>query len=826
MNTASDMNGLNGAAEVPLAEDAGLDIRRHLAVLRRRWLAIFACLVIVLTLAALYTFRQTPIYRASARLLIEQRIPQLTPFDTVQEIQDKTYLETHVELITSRAVLEKAIQDDADHWLATVLASEEEVALRNPGLIATVREEVDKLLSTEPIRTAEPWERLRGAIQVNPVRNTSLLDISVQGSVPAFTARVANAVARAYVDYSVAARQENAGETFGVLQLQRLEQEKALIGAEDELLGYREKTATPELGAGGGETLVHNRLKRLSEEFTAVQLQRIGLAVANMAAERAIQGKDDAMALLGVKYIREDPVVIRLYEQIVELRQQMESASQVYGEKHPEPNGKADIEALLGVKYIREDPVVSRIYEQIVEVRQQMESASQFYGNKHPEMADLEMRLANLQVQFEEAIQQVMAGLAMRLASLQVQFKEAVLQVGESVRQDYEMLADRERELITVLQAQSKLALDAETNSDQYDRLKRNVERQTKVFDVILDRMKEVDLTKDVRVTNVSLKQQAEVPRMPISPNKKRALLLGLFLGLMLGVVAAYGLEHLDDTVKTPEDVERQLQVPWLGYVPRIRSASRDTDGLAARARLTLDNPTSYESEAFRSIRTNVHFSAPPGDLKSLVVTSAAPQEGKTVVATNLAVSFARAGRRVLLVDADLRRPMVHKALGISRKPGLADVIIQGTTVEKTVQLLNPDGAEGLENLHVLTAGSHVPSPSELLGSVRAGDVMDALEASYDIVIYDSSPALFTADAAPLFHRCQGIILVVRAAKCRRKTAALTIKRLTGIGGHLIGVVLNDVRPAVLHTYGDGGYYYNAGYYRHYEQTPEEDTEK
>ena len=399
------------------------------------------------------------------------------------------------------------------------------------------------------------------------------------------------------------------------------------------------------------------------------------------------------------------------------------------------------------------------------------------------------------------------------------------MQAAESVQGEYQMLSDREQVILAALDEQGKLALEAEKKAGTYQRLRRDVDRQAKVFDVIIDRMKEVDLTKDARITNVSLKQLAAKPRLPISPNKPRALLLGVVLGLMLGVGAAYGLEWLDDTVKTPPDVEQKLRVPWLGYVPRIRTASQNGDAMGARARLVLDNPGGFESEAFRSIRTNVHFSAPHDALKSILVTSASPQEGKTVVATNLAAMFARAGGRVLLVDGDLRRPMVHKSLGIERKPGLSDIIVQGMTLNDTIRKVEHDGPDGIGRLYVLTAGSHVPNPSELLSSPLAARVMESLEKAFDMVIYDSAPALFSSDAAPLAHRCGGVLLVVKAGKCRHRTAAWAIKKVEDVGGNLIGVVLNDVRPGLLRAYAGDGYHYHASSYRQYAESAQEDVE-
>jgi len=739
------MNGLNNHAALPpmqgypVGEPLGL--RHHLNLLKRRWLTILAAVVIVVTLGSLYTFRKTPIYRASALLQIERTIPALTPFDKVEQFRDQNYLETQLKLITSKAVLEKALEDDR---LSTIFTGEEDAELRNPGLTATIKEKVDKLLSPEPARKLEPWEQLRGAVKARAVPKTNLVEVSVESSNPSLAALVANTIARAYVAHSVATRQASAGEAFDMLQLQRREQEKALTQAEDALLEYRQKTAIPQLGVPQSESLVLKRLNTLSEEYNAIQIERIAMGVSAQAIEEELNKTNDVMDLMAVKEVREDPMVSSLYNQVVQLRGEMEATAQIFGAKHPKT-----------------------------------------------------------------------VAVGTRVKEVEEQLRQAISQVADSVQAQYAMLKQREQELLTALQQQNQLALEAARKSTVYERLRREVDRQTRVFEAIVDRMKEVDLTKDTRITNVSLEQEAEVPRIPVSPNKKRALFLALFLGLIFGVAAAYGLEYLDDTVKSPDSVEHDLGVPWLGYVPRIRSQRSDLDGLAERARWATDHPRSREAEAFRSIRTNVYFSAPRGELKSLMITSAIPQEGKTVVAANFASICAMAGERVLLVDADLRRPMIHQALGLERKPGLSDVIVQGLSAKDVVQTVRI-------GLHVLTGGSRVPNPSELVGSKAAAELMKSLESLYDVVIYDAPPTLFMADTAPLVRHCSGTLLVVKTAKCRRSTASGAIKQIKALGGHFVGVVLNDVRPGILRAYGTEGYYYQPDYYRYYEERTEE----
>jgi len=729
------------------AEAEGLDLRHHIGILRRRWPAILVVVLVVVSVAALRAFRATPIYEGRARLRIETRLPQLTPFDPVYDVREQGYLGTQTQLIRSRAVLEKALEDDR---LAALFPGGDPDPIPT-GLWDTVRHRTRLLIDGQPARQISPWEQLRGAVAVEQVRDTNLVDVCVQSSEPTVCALIANAVARAFVARTIERRQEDASETLVTLRTVRREQEDVLNKAEDALLEFRQQTPVPQLGGVDRGSFTLERLQALQAEYTSVQMQRIGLSAAVQAIDAAVG----------------------------ELR---------------------DAHALMKVKVLREDPVVSGLFEQIVQLDQRRQVALETYGEKHPEISALEVQRKGVMDRFDEAISYA----------------------AESVRLEHQTLVEREKELAEALAQQQELVVEVERQSHKYDRLRREVERQGRVFDAIVDRMSEVDLTDEFEVTNVSIEQEAVPPRMPTSPNRKRTLLLGLLLGLMLGVGFAYGLEYLDDTVKAPHDVEQRLGAPWLGYVPRIKARATDTAGLAERSRYALEHPENHIAEAFRSIRTSIHFSAPKGGLRSLAVTSTVPQEGKTVVAANLAGSFARAGRKVLLVDADMRRAMVHEALGLRRKPGLSDMIVNALPLEKAVQKFVPEGRKGPGRLHVLTVGSHVPNPSELLGSGWAGAVMETLRKEYEIVIYDGPPAAFLADTAPLANRCDGVLVVMRAARCRRNVAARTLKLLMDAGAHVTGVVLNDVPPRILRAYGHDGYYYHQQAYEWQYAAPEE----
>ncbi len=821
-----------GSGQTPVFQDAGPEPRHQLGPLRARYWTPSACLVVVITLAAAWTGRTTPIYEASARLLIERRVPQLTPFEGVQERRDETYAATEVKLIASRAVLEEALKDEK---LAELFKDTSGLDVSRPSLLGRALREVRGVFGSEPTRRSEPWERLRGVLEVEPVRGTDLVDVKVEGAGAERNALIANAVAKAYVDYSVTLRQESAFDTFEMLQGVRKEQENALTGAEGALLAYWEQTTTPHLGSPE-ESAVGDRLKALNDEYAKVQMRRMELSVAAKAIEEAENDGHDVDSLLAIREIREDPDLNGLLQflrgeyRAMQVREiELNAAAEAIAEAQ-ESGG--EISSLLAIGLVRSDPTVREVCDRLTQVEMDIGAALRTYGEEHPHLVGLRGQREYLLSRLGNAVSGVVKSIKAehrllvkrekaQKEQLGIQLPETVRSAAKAIETEHKLLVQREKEITGALREENRVALEQARKSHGYQRLKRDMERQSRVFDAIVDRMKAVDLSKDVGVSNVSLVDPATVPRTPIKPNKKRALLLGVVLGLLLGVGMAYVLEYLDDTVKTPEDVERGLGMPWLGYVPEMEAEGTGRDGMAERATHALMSPSSSTTESFRSIRTNIYYSGEKDEIRSLVVTSALPQEGKTVFATNLATTVAQDGKRVLLVDADLRRPGIHNAFGLERAPGLTSLLVEGTPLEELVQA-PPEGSNGeLENLHILTAGPKTPNPAELLGGEAMARFVREAREKYDMVIFDAAPAMFVADAAALTSGSDGVIMILKTAKTRRGSAARARKQLEAVKGKIIGAVLNAVRPRTLrgygyYRYGYGYYYYD--YHRYYEE--------
>jgi len=823
-----------GSGQTPVVQDTGLEIRQHLGLLRARFWTILACLVVVFTIAAVRTFRATPIYQASARLLIERRVPELTPLEGLQERRDRRYGATEVKLITSRAVLEEALQDEK---LAEMFKGSGGLEMPPVGLFASVLRGVRRMFTTGPVRTPEPWEMLSGVVQAQAIRDTNLVDVNVQGPSAEQNARIANAVAEAYVGYTVELRKESAGEAFELLQQQRKEQEQALTEAEDGLLEYRQLTTIPHLGSPDGDSAVTDRLKALNDQYTTVQMRRMELSVAAKAIAQAQNDGQDINALLAVREIREDQALSSLLQSLKEEQRQIQSrrieldaAMEAIAEARDNGDG---IASLLAIEMVRKDPAVMEIRERLTQAEMEIGAGLRAYGEKHPHVLALHGQREYLASRLREAAFAVSKTIEAEHKLLErrekaqkehirIQLPETARSAAKAIETEYALLMQRENEITQALAGQNLAALEQARKAHGYQRLKRDMERQARVFDVIVDRMKAVDLTKDAGVTNVSIVERATVPRFPIKPNKNRALMLGAFLGLLLGVGMAYGLEHLDDTVKTPDDVEGRLGVPCLGYVPEIAAGNTEQSALTARAMHSLCFSSSSTTESFRAIRTNIYFSGEKDEIKSLLISSAVPQEGKTLFAVNLAATIAREGKRVLLVDADLRRPGVHSALGLKEEPGLTDMLTQGTSLEELFQIPKPPATNkkldkdqdeiNMDCFHVLTAGGKTPNPAKLLGGEAMARFIRQVREQYDMVIFDTCPAMFVADAAALTGGVDGVIMITRTAKTRRGAAERARKQLEAVKGKILGAVLNGVRPRALGGYG----YYYYDYERYY----------
>lgn len=739
------MSELGEMAPGAAGQDGELELRRYYWVIRGRIWIVIACFIVVVSVAALYAFKTPPTYEATAKILIEKQSPKITAFQEVYQLQaDKEYYKTQHQLLQSKAVLQKALQKPG---VARLFEVSPEGQKFKAGWLAKAKRSFKALFGIKPPPPPEPWERLAKWVEVQPVRETHLVNVKVKGPNPTSIAKMANAVAESFVDFSLERRLSTSNEAANLLERQKVEQEKLVSEAEEALQKFREETKLVSLDVEMESNPVLKRLAELNDQLTQAEVERI-----------------------------------RLQSQVQAVSALLES-------------GKVD--ALLSISAIRDDPLVAVLVKQNADAQRRWQEIRSSRGLRD---AAPEVVAAKTKAELAEKA-----------------LHEAITQATKNISTQLDALSRREAELRKAYDHQNQLALDLSRKSLIYERLTSSVERQRKLFDALVERLGQVDLTGFSETTNIRIVQQADAPKLPIAPKITRTIILGAVLGLMLGIGLAFFFDYLDDTVKTPEDVERHLRVSALGFVPDIEVDKKRgaMDGFAQRGMFSLIKPRSSVSEAYRATRTSIYFSSTSKSAKTILITSVEPKEGKTTTASNLALVMAQSGDRVLLVDADLRKPMVHDVFGLANESGLTEVLADEASVEDLIFQPKYDGKK-IENLDVLLCGTKTRNPAELLGSARMRKLVSELSQKYDRIIFDSPPVLIATDASILADICDGIVLVVKAASCRRGPAQRAKQQLESVNGTILGGLLNDVLPSKARYgyYGYSGYYYYD--YSHY----------
>ncbi|MFZ5893980.1 MAG: GumC family protein [Myxococcota bacterium] len=390
---------------------------------------------------------------------------------------------------------------------------------------------------------------------------------------------------------------------------------------------------------------------------------------------------------------------------------------------------------------------------------------------------------------------------AARVAVAREALLTEVRNIQGALDRDVAAVAAHEGSLSGMLEHAKRQALDLNLPEIEYNRLLRSKENNEKLYSLVLEKTKESDLTRMMRVNNIHVIDRPLVPRDPVRPKVAINIGIGLLAGVLVGIAAAMGRALLDNTVKTPDDVTRDLGIPFLGLLPEIEQTDSAPQKVRRRSRRRVSNeavgrkefivherPTSGTAEASRAIRTNLLFMAPDHPYSSLAVTSAGVAEGKTTVACCIAITMAQTGQRVCLVDCDLRRPRVHRIFGENLERGVTSALIaeELNIEEHLIQTHIP-------NLTVVAAGPLPPNPAETFHSQRFANLLATLKRNFDRVIIDTPPVLAVTDAAILSRLVDGTVLVVRAFTTSKELARHAARTVRNVGGTTIGVVLNAV---------------------------------
>jgi capsular exopolysaccharide synthesis family protein len=386
-----------------------------------------------------------------------------------------------------------------------------------------------------------------------------------------------------------------------------------------------------------------------------------------------------------------------------------------------------------------------------------------------------------------------------RMALARSNLEREIRNVVDSARRQFDEVRLTERNLQQLYNETKTDAFGFNQYEREYVELKRAYDNNQRLYDMVLKRLKDAGLAGLLETSNVRILDRARPSAAPVRPNLRNNLLTALVIGLMLGVGVAFAIEALDSSVRTQEHLE-QLGATFLGVIPRVEPRPGEAkDDLAVHT-----SPKSALAECCRAIRTNLLFMSPDKPLRTILVTSSSPQDGKTTAAIDLSITMADSGNRVLLLDADMRRPRIHRAFGLQNGAGLSSLILGEVTLDAVVQ------ATPVQNLSVVTCGPIPPNPSELLhAQAFAALVRDAAE-RYDRIIIDSPPIAAVSDALIVSTSVDGTAVIVKAGSTTRDAVRRTLRSLADVNARILGVVLNDVDTKDSRY---GAYYYSYGHY-------------
>ncbi|HEY6214303.1 MAG TPA: polysaccharide biosynthesis tyrosine autokinase [Vicinamibacterales bacterium] len=509
-----------------------------------------------------------------------------------------------------------------------------------------------------------------------------------------------------------------------------------------------------------------NMIEWLDKEL-AKQLQKVQESEQAMASYRESKNAlslDDKQNLVGARLnkLNDDAMGARsrrlqkelLYKQVKEL---------------------APAQPLDSIPAISQSPAVMTAKTHLADAQRTLTDLSSKYLDKHPAVQKARTDVADAQRQYDFELQRA----------------------AQTIKNDYESAVLEEQTISRGLENAKADAQDLSKKSVDYNVMQRDAQTNRTIYDTLLARQKELTVSSNSRANNVRVTERGEVPRGPMAPTGRRTWLLSIAIGLVIAVAVAYGLDYMNDTIKTPEDVTRRLRLPFLGLVPSVRG---DKHPLLASSRVPHDF-----GESFRALRTSLVSKYPGTGTKVLVVTSAQPLEGKTTTAANLAMALAYGGSRVLLIDADMRRPGLHRPLRLTNERGLSQVLIGQARVRDVIQrTVDP-------NLLAITAGKTPPNPSELLSSERMKTLLTNLtHGPFDWIIIDTPPVLAVTDAVILAPWVSGVTFVIGAEMTRRRLAERAVETVMQTRPKYAAVVLNKV------DFARNKYYYSRYYgYQH-----------
>jgi len=584
-------------------------------------------------------------------------------------------------------------------------------------------------------RTGELVKALKERVRVESSSSSRVMQIVVVGVVPERVVRLADAIADEYLKSNLQNREQIADQAVAWLDSQINDQKLKLDVAERAFQAFKEKER---IASDANDPFASLGLARLQEDYLTTRFQRL---------ER---------------------------EARIEALKKADRSRPVQGESSSATRA-LDLEVQSTFReQLKKDYVATQL---------QLRDLSQRYGPEHPDIVTLQDKLSRIGKELQN-----LEAPAPTIAGGQPVMSQAKI---EDLQSEYSFLLNKEKALSLALQSNQAEARKLSRTAAQYSLLKQEVDQSRQIYSDLMKRRDEARLSSQIRNSTVVILDRAELPKTPVKPKPLQNIILALVLGPVVSIGVVLLTEFLDRGVRTPQDALRYLRLPVLTVVPRATGKKRRKLPVGQEGErptlITLQQPRSHPAECYRNLRTSILFSSGRPVPKTVLVTSAVAGEGKSTTAANLAVVMAQSGLKTVLVDADLRRPSLQRYFPRDPKRGLLRLLSDGIRVEEAVQ------ESGVDNLSLLLCNSVPQTPSELLGSERAREVIDLLSSRYDVVVIDSPVVISVPDALILASRAAAVILVHRPGASNRDMVRHAREKLDEVKANVLGLVLNNV---------------------------------
>jgi len=745
-----------------MMDEQQVNIKEYLdVILKWRWVVITFFLVVVITVA-IHNFIARPEYQSTVMVTIEKENPNIISIQEVLQMDasQADYMQTQVDIFKSRSLANEVIMRMNLEESPEFKALEEET---EPDWIDAVK---------EWIKSVKDWVKSLFITEKDKKEEFLTEDAIYSPLVGAYLGRLKVEPIRRtrLIDISFA------GYNPGIITKIANEHVQAYIDKNLELKFQATQDAISWLSKKLSDvknrlTDAENTLQHFKEKEDIISLGDIvSLSTkGDSIIHQKISELNSALTEARIKRLNLETIQKRLKK--IEKRPEMIESF---------PN-------------IIDNPLINNLKNSLADLLRKKSELREKYGEKHPRMMALN---AEIKQQENKIIEQI-------------------AMVAKSISTRYDIAFAQEKSIYEEMEREKKKAKNLTRKSIQFSVLQREVESNKQIYDTLLTRMKETSLTSGLNTSNLKIIDRAEASFSPIKPKKKRNILLAIIVGLAMGTGMAFFLEYMDDSIESPEDIEKHLGIPFLGplgYVkkPDIKNSGKDSEQTKWEL-FAFNDPKSTTAEALRNIRTNISFRLKGKDDKSLVIASANPGEGKTIFAINMAILFASMGKKTVLIDADMRKPRTDKLTGIDRTPGLSDALIGEVQLSSIIkQVLLP-------NLYIIPAGTLPPNPAELLTSERMDEFQQKFNKTFDIIIYDSPPMMSVTDSLILSKAAGNTVLIIKGGETERKAVKHAVRQLEELDAKILGTVLNEVAMATARYYGKFGKYGKySRYYRHY----------